>query len=407
MANRLDTQIELSDRVAGEYDGVALGGVAIPVGDNRVTIRIRRPNTLLGEKAWPTIEPSKEEPAAVSATLDRKTSMTAGGLDTEVLRAYCWLSLDAGSTWQPFGHVGTPGGDIYDQRGDLMLETTLIADLPEPNNANRRIFITIKLLAPLETKVEIDTEQVVINPTTKFDTHRSIALEGSSNATKVTAGTSVTTSGNVPVTGSNRLCIAMAGAASSGSGNYTSFVFNSVTMTQKFTHRFSTYFSIHCATLSDASFPGSAGTVTFTMSASQSGMAIWAGTYSGVDQTTPTDDAPTVSTGGATLPSHTVTAGDTGDIRIACMYGADWEEGSDEPYVGSGETQVYNTGPYHGYGQAFAVSVKTDGGSDAMDWTPAANFGWGMRGFNINIASGAPPSVAIPIFLKQYRARRI
>lgn len=90
------------------------------------------------------------------------------------------------------------------------------------------------------------------------------------------------------------------------------------------------------------------------------------------------------STGSGTAPSHTVTAGGAGDVRIAGVWGSGWATGI---IVGAGETSRVEVENISAYNFALGICTKEDNGSDAMNWTPSTADTWGMRGFNINQAA--------------------
>jgi hypothetical protein len=149
---------------------------------------------------------------------------------------------------------------------------------------------------------------------------------------------------------------------------------------------FQTYFRL--ASAGDVNPSTTGATCTYTVANAETVMLIGAVAFSGVDQTTPRDTPPALSSGTTTAPSHTVTAGDAEDVRIAGVIGGAWTGGIT---IGTGETSRVELENVSANNLAIGICTKEDGGSDAMNWTPGPTIGWGMRGFNINAAVSAGP----------------
>lgn len=401
MADRLQTQIDLRDRATGIYQG-ASEGVRVPVGHTRFVGRVLRPNSLQGEKAWPSrgLGGTSEIRA-----LDRKSGVNVSCLDTEVVRAFFFLSLDDGATWSPCGHMGTLGGDYFDRRGDLVLESRYIGELPEPLNPRRRLFAVLDLAEPLATSIEIDTDAYDWPLVQRFDLHRSIAVESTATGS-ATSASSVSTSGNVSPAGSDRYLVALGGNAIYGTlANYTSMAYGATGLTQVFTDG-PGGLGIRVSAAQLVAPSTTPATCSYTVAASQDYLAVVGVAFSGVDQATPRDAPPAVSSGSGSSPTHTVTAGEAGDVRIAAVVNY---TASGTLAIGSGEVSRANfqvgIDPYE---ITFAVSTKEDNGSDAMNWSGATgSFGWAMRGFNINQATGGGGGAVIPATSMYYaRLRR-
>lgn len=76
----------------------------------------------------------------------------------EVVEATVEISFDGGQTWPFLRGVGSHGGDYFNRRGDLVVETTLSFDVPEPDNPQRRVRATLETHVPLTTRVDLDFE---------------------------------------------------------------------------------------------------------------------------------------------------------------------------------------------------------------------------------------------------------
>jgi len=58
----------------------------------------------------------------------------------------CFLSLDNGISWKPWGGFGTIGGEIINsETKKAETKSGMISKLPEPKNKNRKIRLTITL----------------------------------------------------------------------------------------------------------------------------------------------------------------------------------------------------------------------------------------------------------------------
>lgn len=348
---------------------ISSGAIQIPDDTNFFTLRIAR-------NGWTDLGAGGG--AATHTLDDGSDSVIVGALDTEVIRVAIWMQAPGG--WQFVGHVGTLGGVRIDRRGDTILETRYFGLLPA--GTNRKVKLIADVLIPsLTTQIDIDCESLVLPAVIAKDDHHSIAVEGTASGSAFGAS-SVTTSGNLAVTGSNRLAVAFGGSSSGGGGgSYSSMTFGGQTMTQKTFDSYRTFYSLASATLLSASFPAS-GTVTWTNGSAMDEIAVGAVSFSGVAQTGSTGTAPTISTGGSSAPSHTVTAGAAGDVRIAGAYGG----GAASNSIGSGETSRVNL-TFGGYNNWIGVCTKEDGGSDAMNWSTSET-DWGMRGFNVVMDTG-------------------
>jgi len=380
---RLATPIDLQPRLPGKYLSSA-AGIPIPVDQTFFTARIERPDPLLLETAWPDRGPGGlSDPHAFD---NDKVQCLVGGLDTEVLRAYFFVSLDDGLTWFPWGHVGTTGGHKFNRLGAPILETTFLGVLPGVGLPNRRIQVALDVREALSTKVEIDVDDRALPPIISRDLHQSIAVESTAGG-GAAAASSVSTSGNLTPAGLNRYLVAFGGNHSGPVANYTSIVFGAVTQTQITNDAYTA--NSRLASAGDIAPSTTGALVTYTIDAADSIICVGAVAFSGVDQTTPRDTPPTVSSGVGSAPSHAVTAGDTGDVRVAGMFGLSFNSGIT---VGSGETSRVEVESISGQLGAMGISTKDDGAADAMDWneTPAGAEGWGMRGFNINAAAAGP-----------------
>lgn len=377
MANRLPTNLDLTERLPAIYTGDA---AVVPVGDTRFRVRIRRPNSLIGETDWPD-RGTGGKPAKLA--LDRLSGAQVDVLDTEVIRAFIFLSLDAGSTWKQWGHIGTTGGAIFNRRGDIVLESTYTGRLPEPLNPSRILRVVLDVGEKLTTEAVIDTDAFRWPLVERGDIHRSVAVESVADGNAGVAS-SVSSSGNVSPAGSDRYLAIMGGNGRYPSvAGYSSMAFGATTATQIQTASYSYYRASMAKVVAPSTTPAA---VSYVIDATDDHLFVCGVAFSGVDQTTPNDSAPSQTNVFSTSGGASITKGEDGDVRIAAvMVGYGEHSGVT---VGSGETERSSlVGEGGSYDNAFAVSTKADDGTDNMD------FSWGLTtealivGYNINQAS--------------------
>lgn len=76
--------------------------------------------------------------------------------EQEVVRAQIEFSMDGGSTW-PFGiGFGAAGGDYFTRTGALAPYSAVAKTLPEPNNPNRRLRVSIEARSAFTSQVDVD-----------------------------------------------------------------------------------------------------------------------------------------------------------------------------------------------------------------------------------------------------------
>lgn len=376
MGNRLQTGLGLTERKAAIYAG---DEIAVPVGDTRLKVRISRPNSLKGEMALPD---RGKGGRPIKIALDRKSGHHMSGLDTEVVRAVIFFSADAGRTWRSLGGHASLGGALFTKRGDLVLESWSEHPLPEPLNPDRRVHVVLDLAERLTTQVEIETDDFAWSLIQGFDLHRSIAVEDVKAASAGSAST-VSTANATPA-GSNRFLVITGGSSDYPTvGGYSSMTFGAASATQIFSDNAGLHRISAAGIVAPSTTPAACS---YTITNADSYIRVVGLAFSGVDQTTPNDSPPAASTGTSTTPSATISAGDSGDVRLAVMWIG--TASLTTLTTGSGETERDN---YLFSGGAYSamtgVSTKEDGGADAMNWTANTSADWIVRGFNINIAA--------------------
>jgi len=367
----LATVLTRQTRDIGRYESTA-AGVLIPLGQTFATVRLRRPNTALGETVWPTItgRPQSDNHEETNG----RVSTFYGGLSTEVARVYLYFSRDGGASWEVCGHVATTGGDVFNRRGDLLLETTLICELPEENNPDRRLQVVLRCRVRLDTECIIDVDARTRPQTQRRSIANSLTLEDTQSASATSAST--VSSANITPAANRRYLVVYGGLSDGFPGNYSSITFGASTLTQVFTD-VSGYNRISAA--AETAPSTTAAACSFTATTSNEGIFVGGLAFSDVDQTTPRDNLSTASNG-TTNDTNTVTAGDSVDVRICGFVG----EGDTSITVGSGEiSRVLITG-ITAEDLHFLISTKHDGGSDAMNWAVNAGASWIGRGFNMN-----------------------
>lgn len=392
---RLPTPLDLQPRLPGKYLSNP-AGILIPADQTFFTARIACPNWLI-DPAWPDRGPGgKSDPHAFD---NEKTQILVGGLDTEVLRVYFFLSLDDGLTWIPSGHVGTTGGQVVNLQGDPLLDMTYTGKLRGIGLPNRRIQVVLDVRESLVTKVEIDVDSRPLPPIIQRDLHSSISV--TDTASGQTAGaTSISTSTNLDPTGTDRYLVAWAMNAGGTLGAYTSITFGAVTQTQITDEVSPSNAAQRLCSAGDVNPSTTGATVTYTCTVSNI-MAVGAVAFDGVDQTTPRDTPPTISSGTGTAFSHTVTDGGAGDVRIAGM-----ASGGGTIVFDVTETSRVEEENITGHNLCFGICTKEDGGSDAMNGTLGGSAEWCMRGFNINVAAGGAVTRQQDGWLRAIRRRR-
>lgn len=103
----------------------------VPLGFTRCVLRMPRND-------WPAID--------------------AEGKAGEVAESFAEVSFDGGATWPFVRGVGSHGGDYFNRRGDLIVETTLTFFLPQPDNPLRRIRVKLDRYHAVDTQVDLDLD---------------------------------------------------------------------------------------------------------------------------------------------------------------------------------------------------------------------------------------------------------
>lgn len=80
------------------------------------------------------------------------------GKDAEVIECSIELSYDGGNTWEFFVGFGAPGGDLFDRRGDLLVESSVQLSLPQPEHPNRLVRATVSCKERLDIRLDLDAE---------------------------------------------------------------------------------------------------------------------------------------------------------------------------------------------------------------------------------------------------------
>lgn len=367
---------------------VVSSAVTIPQGVNYFRAFIAR-NSWVSRGEGGVIVPVKMD--------DGKSEADLTGLDTEVVRVSFWVSYDGGATWRFSGHIGTTGGDVFQgARGDLVIDTVYATWLREPSNRFRKLRVTLDCGEMLNTSVHVEFD-TLLDPNVRRDDHHSIAVVDADQATGATATTLSTPS--IDTSTADYL------AAFAGNEKYptdrdiTSMTFGATGMSAKFANAVGGAQKNNGYELVTPSTTPAAVSVTWAAAPDNSFLAAVA--FSGVDQSTPSDAAPAASTGTSATPSHTITKGEDGDVRI-CMFSCG--TGSSATFTnGSNEVQRANgTVGANPYINGFYVGTKEDNGTDAFNPTISAVRNWFARGWNINMASEGGSSV-LPIFQRPLR----
>lgn len=79
-------------------------------------------------------------------------------LDSKVAVAVqCFLSLNGGLSWKPWGGFGTTGGEMINSK-TMVVDTKsgMISKLPEPDNKNRKLRLTITLSSGANTALKCE-----------------------------------------------------------------------------------------------------------------------------------------------------------------------------------------------------------------------------------------------------------
>lgn len=102
------------------------GPVSIPVGATKLTLRATR-------DGWPDT-------------------------GAEVIQIMARLSLNGGNTWVDWAGFGTYGGDARQRDGSIAAESTMVIDLPDPQNPQRQLRGVITIQRALNTAITVTTE---------------------------------------------------------------------------------------------------------------------------------------------------------------------------------------------------------------------------------------------------------
>lgn len=82
----------------------------------------------------------------------------AGDVRTaEVIDCSIEISFDAGRSWQFFVGFSAPGGDLFDRRGDLIVESCAKINLPRPD-ADRMVRAVVNCKDRLAVQLNLDAE---------------------------------------------------------------------------------------------------------------------------------------------------------------------------------------------------------------------------------------------------------
>ena len=94
----------------------------------------------------------------VHLVLDRLGWPTRSGTppNSEVIHAQLWISYNDGTDWEMLGGVGTEGGEYFNRFGDLQVATTMTIQLPQSNNAQRRLQVRTNVRSELTTAAHLD-----------------------------------------------------------------------------------------------------------------------------------------------------------------------------------------------------------------------------------------------------------
>lgn len=89
----------------------------------------------------------------------RRAETHAETKQIEVVECDIEISFDGGQNWRYLAGFAAPGGDIFDRRGDLVVESSLLnIPLPEPQNPSRRVRGRINCKDALDVRLDLDIE---------------------------------------------------------------------------------------------------------------------------------------------------------------------------------------------------------------------------------------------------------
>jgi hypothetical protein len=80
------------------------------------------------------------------------------GRDAEVIDCDIEISFDSGQNWQHFAGFSAVGGDLFDRRGDLGVESLIRIGLPNPESTTRMIRASLNCKESLNVRLDLDAE---------------------------------------------------------------------------------------------------------------------------------------------------------------------------------------------------------------------------------------------------------
>lgn len=348
---------------------------AIPRGDTYLSLRLRRPQGQ--EPLWGFT------PGGVPRNFEEGTAnadVIVPGLDTEILRAYVFLTEDGGLSWYYYGAVGTPGDDpdrLFTRRGSRRLETTFRIPLPDERNDGRQVQVVAHAHERLSTQIVLETDRAARAPVFRRSLHNSLAFDATADAGAANAST-VSTANITPANNRRAVFVAGGNEASTPAG-FTSSSFGASGTTSIF-NDVSTYYRVHLGVVTGVSTTAAA--CTYTIANADDGICVGGMAMSDVDQTTP-NDAAVGSVNGGTNPSITIGGAGAGDIELGVFCG----DGNYTISSGTGRVEIENIGSY-------STSLIAGSGNSTISYT-GGTFGYVGNGCVINedlgVAPGANP----------------